>query len=502
MLKKIRRTLAVLFFVGISLLLLDFTGTLHLWLGWMAKIQFLPAVMALNLAMIAFLVILTLLFGRVYCSVICPLGVYQDGVSWLRGLFNKKARRRFDPKKEHKWLRYGIWALFVAAIIFGIHAFVVILAPYSAYGRMVQSLLQPVALWINNALASWAERSGSYAFYTREVWLKSLPVLITAVVTLVVITVLAWKGGRTYCNDICPVGTTLSFFSRFSLFRPVIDTDKCKNCHICEKECKASCIDIAAHKIDYSRCVDCFNCLESCKFGALHYRFAPKAGGKKLSEVPADGGESKSASGRRAFIAGTVAALGTTALKAASKKTDGGFAEVLPKQPASREVPLTPPGSRSVEDFYARCTACQLCVAECPNGVLRASADFDRFMQPEMSYERGYCRPECTRCSELCPSGAIRRITREEKTEYHIGLAAVDRSLCVVENGGISCGNCARHCPSGAILMVPVDASDPEGLCRPVVMEDLCTGCGACENLCPVRPLSAIKVNGRKTHKD
>ena len=507
MLKKLRRALAVLFWAGITLLLLDFSGALNHWLGWMAKVRFLPAVMALNLAVIALLVLLTLVFGRVYCSVICPLGVYQDGVSGFRGLLSKKARRRFHYRKEHKWLRYGIWALFVIAIIAGVHAFVVILAPYSAYGRIIQSIFQPVVVWGNNLLAAWSERAGNYAFYPKEAWLRSLPVLITAAVTLVVVTILAWKGGRTYCNDICPVGTTLSFFSRFSIFRPVIDADKCKNCHICEHECKASCIDISTHTIDHTRCVDCFNCISACKFDALHYqnRFLHAASGLGLNDK--EEAEKSPSTGRRAFLVGAAAAVGTATLKAAAKKTDGGFAEILPKQAPEREIPLTPPGSKSVKDFYTRCTACQLCVAECPNDVLRASGSLEHFLQPEMSYEKGYCRPECTRCSELCPSGAITRITREEKTDYHIGLATVDRTMCITENPAeqvgvsVDCGLCAHHCPVGAILMVPVDPDDPEGRKHPVVMEDLCIGCGACENLCPVRPVSAIRVNGRQNHK-
>lgn len=83
MLRKIRLTFAIFFFVLITLLFLDFTGTLHAWFGWMAKIQFLPALLALNIGVVIILIALTLLFGRVYCSVICPLGVFQDVVSWL-----------------------------------------------------------------------------------------------------------------------------------------------------------------------------------------------------------------------------------------------------------------------------------------------------------------------------------------------------------------------------------------------------------------------------------
>ena len=491
MLKKIRVALAIVFWLGITLLFLDFTGALHGWLGWMAKIQFLPAVLAVNVAVIIGLVLLTLVFGRVYCSVLCPLGVFQDGVAHLNVARKRKKKNRkpYSYSPELKWLRYGVWAVFVIALVAGVQALVALLAPYSAWGRIVQNLFQPVYLWVNNLFAALAERAGSYAFYSKEVWLRSLPTFIVAVVTLVVIVILAWRGGRTYCNTICPVGTTLSFFSRFAMFRPMIDANVCKGCKSCEHNCKASCIDVEHRKIDYSRCVDCFNCIDSCKLGGLKYRFA---WGKKQAEV----GTSAQDTGRRAFITGAALAVGTATLKAQEKKVDGGFATILDKEVPVRDIPVTPPGSKSVKDFYRRCTACQLCVAECPNNVLRPSTDLRHLMQPEMSYERGYCRPECTRCSEVCPTGAIRKITKEEKTQYHVGTARVNPDLCVVEQG-VECGNCARHCPAGAIRLVKDEAT---GYRRPVVNEERCIGCGACENLCPARPISAITVNGRHNH--
>ena len=494
MFRKIRIILAVLFFAGVTSLLLDFTGALHGWLGWMAKIQFLPAVMAANFVIIAALCLLTILFGRVYCSVICPLGVYQDTVSWLSSR-RKGKRARFRPKKELKWLRYGVWVLFVAALVAGVQVFVALLAPYSAWGRIVDSIFAPAVKGFNNLLALLDQRIGTYNVYPREVWLKSLPTLLVAAATLVVVTVLAWIGGRTWCNDVCPVGTTLGFLSRFSMFRPSVDYSKCRECLACERKCKASCIDIKSRKIDYSRCVDCFDCLDSCKAGALKYRFAwgtGKKGGEKARAA--------SDSGRRAFLAGAAFIAADAALGAAEKKVDGGFAAIAAKKVPQRDVPVTPFGSSGVRDFYRRCTACQLCVAACPNNVLRPSSDLSRLMQPEMSYEKGWCRPECTRCSQVCPSGAIKPVSVEEKTDYHVGTARVNRELCIVETDGVSCGNCARKCPRGAIRMVPVNPEDPESLRRPAVVEERCIGCGACENLCPARPFSAITVNGREEH--
>ena len=486
MLRKIRIIIAGLMLAGITLLFLDITGALHAWLGWIAKLQFFPAVMAVNLGAVALLLLLTLLFGRIYCSVICPLGIFQDILSRL----GKK--RRFGYKPERKWLRYGVLALFIAALVAGVQVFVAFIEPYSAYGRMVQNLLAPLWDWGNNLLAWISARAGAYAFWPKEVWLRSLPTLIVAVVTLVALAILAIKGGRAYCNNICPVGTMLSLVSRFSMFRPVIDTSKCKNCGSCARQCKASCINAKEHKIDYSRCVDCFDCIDDCKFGALRYRFA---WGRKKASGTAEGD-----SGRRAFLTVSALAGGSLLAKAQEKKTDGGFAQILPTTRPQRKTPITPAGSFGPKHFYDTCTACQLCVAACPNNVLRPSSSLEHLMQPEMSYEKGYCRPECTKCANLCPAGAIFPLTPELKSAIHIGIASVDRSLCVVETSGASCGNCARHCPAGAIQMVRKDPDDEDSLMIPSVDESRCIGCGACENLCPARPLSAITVNGRSNH--
>ena len=249
MLRKIRTTLAIVFFTLTTLLFLDFTGTIQGWLGWLAKIQFLPAVMALNVGVIFLLLLLTFVCGRVYCSVICPLGIFQDVVSWISGKRKKKQFRFFySPAKS--LLRYGVLFLFVLALIMGIGSIAALLAPYSAYGRIAQNLFAPLYDLGNNALAYMAERMDNYAFYQKEIWIKSLPVFLIAAATFVILILLAWRNGRTYCNTICPVGTVLGFVAKYSLFRPVIDITKCNSCTLCSRQCKAACIDPKNHTID------------------------------------------------------------------------------------------------------------------------------------------------------------------------------------------------------------------------------------------------------------
>ena len=496
MLRKIRIILATVMMIGITWLFLDFTGTAHHWMSWAPKLQFLEAVLALNVVVIVALIVLTLVFGRIYCSIICPLGIMQDIFGWL----GKKAKKnRYTYSKAHLWLRIIFLIAMFLAFLMGMSIVVQLLAPYSAFGRIATNLLQPVYLAINNVLASIAEQMDSYAFYHRDVWLRALPSLIISLLTLVILAILAWRNGRTYCNTICPVGTLLGMLSRFSFLKIHFDVEKCRNCSLCTKNCKASCIDFKTHTVDATRCVVCGDCIESCKFGALSYRGKKlEARGKEMTQ----GNDKPQQDSRRSFLVSS-ALLATAALAQQKDKImDGGLADIEDKVAPERQTPLTPPGSQSMSNFAKRCTGCQLCISECPNDVLRPSDDLLHLMMPTMSYERGYCRPECNRCSQVCPAGAIKPIEKENKVSTQMGHAVWIKKNCVPLTDGVECGNCARHCPVGAIEMVPSDPNDEESPAVPAVNEARCIGCGACEYLCPARPFSAIYVEGHEVHKE
>ncbi|MDR1757198.1 MAG: 4Fe-4S dicluster domain-containing protein [Culturomica sp.] len=491
MLKKIRVVIAGLFFLLITLLFLDFTGSVHVWFGWIAKIQLIPAVLAVNAVILAALVLATLLFGRIYCSVICPLGVFQDLVSRISSR-RKGKKNRFSYSPAKSLLRYGILGLFIVSLVAGLSTVVSLLDPYAAYGRMAANFLAPLYRWGNNLLALLAEQIDSYAFYSTEVLVKGWLTFGIALVTLIVTVILAWKHGRSYCNTICPVGTFLGFLSRFSLFRIVIDVNKCTQCKACERGCKSSCIEAHSFSVDHSRCVACFNCIGKCKFGALKYT------GARAVKKAAGEAEPPGLSRRNLLSLLGLLAVSAT-VKAQQLQVDGGLAAIEDKKVPDRKTPIMPPGCESAQHMKQHCTACQLCVSACPNHILVPSRKFSVFMQPEISYERGYCRPECVECSQVCPAGAIRPITPADKSAISIGQAIWIPDNCVVNRDGLPCDSCQRHCPTGAITLIERDPDHPK-LKIPVVDKELCIGCGACENLCPARPFSAIYVEGNVRH--
>ena len=495
MLRKLRVTLAVICFTLITLLFLDFTGTFHAWFGWMAKLQFVPAMLASSIVVLIGIVIITAIFGRFYCSILCPLGVYQDGVARIAEK-RKKNRYKF---KNGKRLRYYIGLIFFLLIVFGFTSISIFIEPYSIFGRFVSNLFAPVYELINNVLAYFAERWNSYAFYHVDVYIKSLPIFITAIAYFLIITIFAFAKGRWFCNNICPVGAVLGSISKFSLFKPRFDTEKCNSCGLCEKNCRCSAIDSKNHIIDYSKCVTCFVCVDKCNKGAMKYGLAKRA--PKIVDGMEDV-DNEGKTSRKTFIATIATVAAASTLKAQEKVVDGGLATIIKKKAPKRETPVKPAGSVSLNNFSSRCTGCQLCVQACPNDVLRASSKLETFMQPEMSFERGYCRPECTKCSEVCPAGAIQKVTREEKTAIQIGHAVWIGQNCIPLRDGVACGNCAKHCPSGAITMMPYDPEDDSSPKIPIINTERCIGCGACEHVCPARPFSAIFVEGNLIHKE
>lgn len=165
---------------------------------------------------------------------------------------------------------------------------------------------------------------------------------------------------------------------------------------------------------------------------------------------------------------------------------------------------VVPAGAVSLSHLRSHCTACQLCIQNCPGRVLKPQMSLEGFMQPALDFTKGYCKPECTECSRLCPAGAIKPVSEAQKSSIKVGTAVVDPELCLSASQGEKCGSCERHCPAGAIMMV----KGANGNLRPTVSEEACIGCGSCEYHCPVGTVasmkgaeSAIHVEGIMQHR-
>ncbi len=455
MLRKIRIAAAAVLFTAVTLLFLDFTGIIHPWVGWAAKIQAVEAVLALNFAVIAALVAVTIVFGRVYCSIICPLGIMQDIVSFFGG---KKKKNRFHYRKPLTWMRYAFLAAFILLIILGANSIAALIAPYSAFGRIASTIFAPLGKWATSPAT-----------------------VIVAAVTLVAISVMAWLAGRLWCNTVCPVGTVLGFFSKFSIFKPVIDTNKCNGCTLCSRKCKSSCINPAEHRIDYSRCVVCMDCIGNCRQGAISY--------KPFWNMPNNKKNEAADKSRRRFLAAGLMLASAATLNAKEEKVGSGIAMLQDKKVPARETPVKPAGSVSLKNFSDHCVSCQLCVTKCPSSVLRPSTRLSSLMQPEMSFEKGFCKTDCNVCSSVCPAGAIHPISIADKASTRVGHAVVLKENC------IGCGKCEKDCPAGAIKMV----GNGKGRI-PAVNSARCIGCGKCEFSCPAKPEVAIYIEGNEIH--
>lgn len=504
MLRIIRTILALICFLAITALFLDFSGTAASQWGWIVRYQVIPALLSANIIAILILAAVTFLFGRVYCSMLCPLGVMQDVISRIRIWLSGKRRRRvgtFRYKPAENRVRIIIFAVFAVLVILGLvnllaASIASLIEPYSAYGRIVSGIFKPAYVAANNTLAQMDAESGEYSFYFVN---NVITPALTAVggITFIIVAVCAALTGRGYCNRICPVGTLLGFISKHSVFRLTIDTDKCNNCGSCARHCKASCIDPKAHEVDGSRCVVCMDCVGHCRQGALKYRLAIKSmAPKPASKQPVTADKS-----RRNFLTITGIAAGAAVAGAAEKITDGGLTALKARTVPARAERILPPGAVSAAHLNQHCVGCQLCIQACPSGVIRTSTDAGSFMQPYIEYtSENFCAPECTVCSNICPAGAFHPLDEALKSSTKIGTAYVDLSLCIDASQGIQCGNCARHCPAGAIDMVPVDKDKKDGPKMPVVKENACIGCGACESHCPVGTVASMGVDVPAIH--
>ena len=545
-LKIFRVIAATAIFIAALLAFLNFS------MGWetnhILHIQFVPALLSLAAGTLGValplitLLLLTLIFGRVYCSFLCPTGILQDIIGRLARPLTRRTRTNpHSPgsganagsststgiststgyRKPHNILRYII--LIATGLLFalGLAWPLTLLDPYSLFGKIASQFFGSIEIFLNNALANIFPNSIPYLKYTSIATVS----FIYGTIALITLILFSAAHGRLYCNTICPVGTLLGLIGSKSLFQIRIDSNACKHCNACAKNCKSNCIDIKGQKVDTERCVVCFNCLQHCKFNALHYSLRRPAAStsssassstastsacstastsatsaKATSGTSTSGATSATAAsstpsekidkGLRTTLAG-LAGLGTAIL--AHKGTGSRFIPIkeyrekhLPENlRASQELGIMPPGAGRLEHFKQNCTGCYACVAACPGDVIKpATFEYgpDGILLPTLKYNGHFCGYECNACSNACPSGALSPLTLKEKKRTAIGKAIYMAGKCIVFQAGTDCGACDEHCPTKAITMVPVPGKS--FLYYPKLNRDLCIGCGGCEYIC------------------
>jgi polyferredoxin len=494
-LKAIRVSVSLLVFFLAALLFLDLTAALPLAVRELVLYpQFVPSLLqflnATSLAATGFIVVLLLsaLFGRVFCSTLCPLGTLQDIIIRLSERFRKPRKVRFRYKKPHTALRYGLLIITVFSFLCGSLLAVNLLDPFANFGRLFSDLVRPAYIGIRNLTVHTLELFDNYSISPAEWKVPSPLTLILPLLFLGVLIGLSVRKGRLYCNTLCPVGTLLGLVARFALFKIKIDEASCSVCARCSIDCKANCIRLKNKEIDFSRCVACYDCISVCPAAGIGYRLPQSLKIAKPFPVNAS---------KRAFLAKSFVYLvgftGLTQLSGRQARSQGYSSAVGPPRPVS------PPGSQSLSHFSQSCIACHLCVSACPTQVLQPAFleyRLSGILQPRMDYHISFCNFDCTLCGEVCPTGAILPLDRETKHITQLGIAKFLSEQCIVYTEHTACGACAEHCPTKAVQMVPYQ----ENLTIPAVREGLCVGCGACEYACPVRPERAIVVAGHARH--
>jgi polyferredoxin/ferredoxin len=465
-LKWSRRIIALAVFAGLTYFFIAFSAKAAGVWSTLLGLQIVPAILGIatgGLVTVLIVLLITLLFGRVYCSLLCPLGIYQDIIYRLGLFIRNKKKRRTRYTKPRNTLRYSILIIVVICVAFSFVLPLVWLDPYGLFGKMAANIGRPLAYVI----------SGS----KYDAW--NLAAFLVSAAILIALTITAFFKGRLYCNTICPVGTLLGFISRYSIFRIQIDPGSCTHCQLCSMNCKAFCIDAGKPVVDNSRCVVCFNCISKCVKGSVGYRFAWKPGKKALpasEENKPSGGTS-----RRAFL---LAAMGT------------GAGVVLLNRFTEKKIinipNAMPPGAGTLDRLKDTCIACHACIAACPAHIIKPAMGafgWQGFLLPSVSYDNGFCGFDCQKCQEVCPSGALQLMTLEEKKRVKMGVVKLMLENCIVEKFGTDCGACDEHCPVKAVRMTPREGSDK---LFPKTTPALCIGCGGCEFICPARPKAIV----------
>jgi len=462
---------------------------LLLWVNLLAG----PFLHVFLLALIPLL--LTLVLGRFFCGWMCPLGALNQFFTWLG---SRRSRRKAGVERNALRLKYLLLVVLLVASLFA-SQLLGWLDPFALLTRSASTALLPGANFLaQHALQSGAQSQGWAGKAVKPFYDLSRRFLLTvrqrtfqqaAAIGLIFFALLLLNlyRRRFFCNTLCPLGALYGLLAKYSLVRLALN-ENCVKCGACADHCTY----YGSPYKDYlkSECVLCLNCLNDCPKAAIDVRFQPPRQGKRPALDL----------GRRQILAAAGCGLAAAALPRIGVENK------------SKTHPfIRPPGAVAEKEFLKKCVRCGACLQACPTNALHPAvfqAGLEGLWTPILVPVNGYCEFECFRCTRVCPTHAIAALTLEEKKQFKIGTAVINRSTCYTYADGYNCAVCEEHCPvpEKAIRFREVDVLNFRGKIKKVkqiyVVPDLCIGCGICENVCPRTDAPAIAVGAEEEQRE
>lgn len=440
-----------------------------------------------------FIIALTIIFGRVFCGWLCPMGTLLDGVGKLIQTSPRQGR-------SLRSVKYILLAVILTSSLFGLQL-VGFFDPFSLLVRGLTLGLDPL---FNLLVSGFFDPIYRYA----PQWLSNLsePIytvlqnsvlphkqsffLLSTLSTTILIAVVALEklAKRFWCRNLCPLGALLAILSRFSLFRRFPGLS-CKDCQHCAPSCRMDAFDPKSRQVRHEECNLCLDCVDNCVKQASRFHFALPDNRLQIDMS------------RRTFIGAGLAGI---TLPLLSQVNAGGR---LP-----RPTLLRPPGAAPEAEFFSKCVRCGECMKVCIQNALQPcflESGYEGMFTPRLIPRIGYCEFNCTLCGQVCPTGAIHKLSQPAKQTFVIGMAVFDKERCLPFAAHSPCIVCEEHCPTHdkAIKFKEVTVINHKGeaidLRQPYLIPELCIGCGICENKCPLPGHSAIRVlSSRTTSED
>ncbi len=433
-------------------------------------------------------VVATLLFGRIFCGWICPLGAVHQFSS-----FAFKRTKFLKPPREDKASlapKYYILLIILVGALLGLDL-AGYLDPLSFLTRSFALAVLPAMAQTLSGLggalyglgAAGLARSISQVLQNWTIHVTFVQGFSVGLLFLGAIALNARKE-RFWCRYLCPTGALLGLLSRWNLLKLKIDDEKCIKCGLCTQHCETQAHPYPNDQWKSGECIYCDNCASICPTAAIGFRLSLKP--EKLTNV------SNVNLSRRKLILTTLTGLVAAPLF-----------RLTPAHTRASLKLIRPPGALPEPKFLAKCVKCGQCMRACPTGGLQpvlTQAGPEGIYTPTLIPKIGYCEYYCSLCTQVCPTGAIQKQTIEAKNKLKIGTAWVNKSRCIPYVLGKPCIVCEEHCPVSpkAIKFIEYEATLPDGTTAvqkaPVIDQELCTGCGICENKCPVMDDPAIFV--------